>query len=287
MIDSQEQVTDHGVKDKRLLCVEGELGQALQCASREGNTLSPIIRLAWDGARLRVMTRGAKGECAEPHISIIGHITNTELQTLLTTNDSANGFANRFLWIGVARSQCLPFGGVVDADRLAELAERTRKALALARDIGSVGWAEDAREKWKRIYPDLSAGGHGLLGSVTARAEAQTVRLATLYAVLDGCSEIRLVHLQAALELWRYAYESAAFIFGESLGDPVCDSIVELLRGKPDGATRTEISDHFDRNKTKAQLDAALATLQSCGKIRNDRRATAGRAAEVWLLVSV
>jgi hypothetical protein len=64
----------------------------------------------------------------------------------------------------------------------------------------------------------------------------------------------------------------AAFIFGASLGDPLCDAIVELLR--------------FDRNKTKAQLDAALAALQSKGVIRNSQRATGGRAAEVWQLVA-
>jgi hypothetical protein len=221
------------------------------------------------------------------HISIIGHITNTELQTLLTTNEAANGFANRFLWIGVARSQCLPFGGCVDPVRLEQLATRARTAVTAARDIGKVGWAEDASTEWARIYPQLSAGGHGLLGSVTARAEAHTSRLASLYAVLDGSAEIRLVHLRAALELWRYAAESAAFIFGASLGDPVCDAITELLRSKPEGATRTDITGHFGRNKTKAQLDAALAALQSKGMIRSSQRETGGRAAEVWQLVAL
>jgi hypothetical protein len=233
------------------------------------------------------MTRGSRGECAEPHISIIGHITNTELQTLLTTNDAANGFANRFMWVGVARSKCLPFGGAVDRARLEELAERTRKAVAAARVIGAIGWADDAKKEWARVYPDLSAGGQGLFGSVTARAEAHTVRLASLYALLDGSNVIGLPHLRAALELWRYASDSAAFIFGASLGDPLCDAILELLRGKPEGATRTEISEHFDRNKTKAQLDAALAALQSKGMIRGSQRATGGRAAEVWQLVAM
>jgi len=137
------------------------------------------------------------------------------------------------------------------------------------------------------VYPELSAGGQGLLGSVTARAEAHTVRLASLYALLDGSNVIQLAHLEAAPGLWRYAADSAAFIFGASLGDPTCDSIVELLRGKPEGATRTDISEHFDRNKTKAQLDTALDSLQSKGMIRRSKRDTAGRAAEVWQLVSV
>jgi len=107
------------------------------------------------------------------------------------------------------------------------------------------------------------------------------------YALLDGSSFIGLAHLLAALELWRYASDSAAFIFGASLGDPLCDAILELLRGKPEGSNRTDISGHFDRNKTKAQLDAALAVLQSRGMIHRTQKPTEGRAAEVWQLVSL
>jgi hypothetical protein len=144
-----------------------------------------------------------------------------------------------------------------------------------------------ARKNGVRVYDELSAGGHGLLGSVTARAESQAVRLASLYALLDGSNVIRAAHIRAALELWRYSVESAAFIFGGSLGDPTCDSILELLRGKPDGVTRMEITEHFNRNKTKAQLNAALDGLQSKGMVRSSKRDTGGRAAEVWQLVSV
>jgi hypothetical protein len=50
-----------------------------------------------------------------------------------------------------------------------------------------------------------------MLGAVTARAEAQ---LALIYAVLDGAALIARPHLEAALEVWRYCDESAAYIFG-------------------------------------------------------------------------
>ena len=287
VVDTQEQTTDFGVDDKRLLCMESEFSQSLQCASRDGNTLSPIVRQAWDGSQLRVLTKGAKGECAEPHISIIGHITNTELQTLLTANDAANGFANRFIWVGVKRSKALPFGGTVDKERLEELALRTRDAITQARLISEIGWADDGAEIWTRVYEELSNGGHGLLGSVTARAESQVVRIACLYALLESTDLIGSAHIRAALELWRYSAESAAFIFGGSLGDPTCDSIVELLRSKPEGVKRVEITEHFNRNKTKAQLDAALDILQAKKMIYSSKRETGGRAAEVWQLVSI
>ena len=35
-----------------------------------------------------------------------------------------------------------------------------------------------------------------------ARAEAQTLRLALIYALLDGAREIDLVHIQVALAVW-------------------------------------------------------------------------------------
>lgn len=42
--------TDSGVADKRLLVVEPEFAAVLKVARREGNTLSSVLRKAWDGA---------------------------------------------------------------------------------------------------------------------------------------------------------------------------------------------------------------------------------------------
>ncbi|MHB1865844.1 MAG: bifunctional DNA primase/polymerase [Candidatus Saccharimonadales bacterium] len=285
VVEHQEQVTDPGEPDKRLLCVESELGRALQSAARDGNTLSAVIRLAWDGGALRVLTKNSRETCAEPHISIIGHITNVELQRLLSESDEANGFANRFLWVCSTRSRCLPFGGKVDREALTRFCDRVRGAVEFARTVQEVAWALDAARRWEDVYPQLSEGKPGLLGQVTARAEAQTMRLALVCALLDRSAEIRLAHLSAALELWRYCSDSAAFIFGNSLG-PLADAILELLRTHPDGMTRTEISNHFGRNKTKAALDAAIEVARRNGSLRSEKRETGGRVAEVLQLVS-
>lgn len=45
-------------KPKRLLCVETEFARPMAACRREGSTLSPILRSAWDGQTLEVMTRG-------------------------------------------------------------------------------------------------------------------------------------------------------------------------------------------------------------------------------------
>jgi light-regulated signal transduction histidine kinase (bacteriophytochrome) len=159
--------------------------------------------------------------------------------------------------------------------------------VAFARTVEAIGWAPDAARRWAQIYPQLSEGKAGLFGQVTARAEAQAIRLALVCALLDKSAEIRLEHLEAALELWRYCLDSAAFIFGHSLGNPLADAILELLRAHPEGMTRTEVNNHFGRNKSKAALDAAILVAQRNGSLRSERQETGGRAAEVLHFVSV
>src|SRR5919112_2167991 len=106
-----EVVVDEGAEDKRLLVLEPELASTLKVMRREGNTLSAVVRQAFDDARLQVMTRNNPMKATDAHISIIGHITKAELLRYLTETEAANGFANRFLWLLVERSKELPFGG--------------------------------------------------------------------------------------------------------------------------------------------------------------------------------
>ncbi len=284
--DPDPQKDDLGESEKRLLVVEGELSQALQAIKRDGNTLSAITRQAWDGQPLRVLAKNAGEVCLEPHVSILAHITASELKRQLATTEMANGFANRFLWSCAARSKCLPFGGAVDQAALAELAGRLKELIERARKVRRIEFASGARAMWSKVYPKLSEGRLGMLGAVTARAEAQTVRLAMLYALLDECAEIRLSHLKAALAAWKYCQQSAKFIFGDSLGDAIADEILGLLRSSPDGVTRSELIDHFKRNKPGAEIARALVVLQSHGLARAETRNTYGRPAEIWKAVT-
>lgn len=99
------------------------------------------------------------------------------------------------------------------------------------------------------------------MGAATARAEAHTVRLALLYALLDCSPTIVLAHLEAALAVWAYSHSSARWIFGDSLGDPTADDIWALAKDRADGVTRTEVRDLFSRNKKAREIDRALTAL--------------------------
>jgi hypothetical protein len=281
----EEEVIDNGVEDKRLLVTEGELSRVLKVMGREGNTLSPLIRSAWDTGNLATLTKNSPTRATGAHISILAHITKQELLRDLTATESANGFGNRFLWLMVRRSKCLPFGGDLQERDLLPLAGRLREAVAFARGVDRITWAEETRPTWARVYPPLSDGRPGLVGAMTSRAEAQVTRLASIYALLDRSYEISPPHLAAALALWTYAEASVRYLVGTLTGDPTADEILSELQKFPGGLTRTEISDLFQRHKPKEELSAALATLERLGKARPEKRSPAGgkgRPVESW-----
>jgi hypothetical protein len=279
------EIVDPGVPDKRLLVIEPELASVFMHCERQGNSLSPLMRKAWDGGILATMTRSNPLRATGAHISVVGHITVEELRAKLVRTELANGFANRFLFMLVKRANELPFGGDALEDKIiAQLGEKLKGAIDVAQKLGRVGWTSDAAASWERVYPHLSAEQPGLLGSVTARAEAQCVRLALLYALLDGKVNIEVPHLDAALAVWDYADASAAHIFGSSLGDPVADDILRaLLHADPEGMSRSAIRDLFGRHQSADRIGAALALLASKGKARMEPRQSGGRPTEVWI----
>jgi hypothetical protein len=282
VVDYQEVKVDSGESDKRLLIVEEEFASALTVMDRDGNTLSAVIRQAWDGGKLSPLTKNSPIRATNAHISIIGHITKNELLARLDDTSKANGFANRFLWILVKRSKELPDGEPVPDEELQPLAEKLRRAVDFARPVSEVKRDEGARELWRTVYHNLSMDKPGLFGAVTARAEAQVLRLSVLYALLDCSDVVRVEHLEAALAVWEYAERSARLIFGERIGDPTADRILEALRKTPDGMTDNDIYELFDHHKSADERARALTLLQECGRATPTVERTGGRPRTVW-----
>ncbi len=276
-------IADPGVEDKRLLILEPEFSRTLRVMGRDGNTLSAVIRQAWDTGDLRVLTKTSPAVATGAHISIVGHITRGELLRYLNDTEAGNGFANRFLWGCVKRSKVLPEGGRIPEVDLAPLRQRLDQVIDFAGKVGEMKRDEEARAIWYQIYPSLSEGKPGLRGAITSRAEAHVVRVACLYAILDCSPVIRKQHLLAALAVWDYVEESVRHIFGELLGDPIADAIDRVLRARPAGMTRTEIRGLLGHHVSGDGIDRALAFLEASGRARRQSDATTGRYAERWV----
>ena len=269
-------------RDKRLLIVETELASTLKVMERQGNTLSPVLRMAWDGTPLSTLTRNSALRATGTHVSLIGHITIEELRRRLDETEMANGFGNRFVWLCVRRARMLPEGAAVPMQELNRLSIRLQSAYRHALGAGEVKRDEAARALWREVYPMLSSGAGGLLGSLTTRAEAQVTRLSLLYAMLDEADAIGEPHLRAALALWDYSARSVAHVFGDSTGNPDADAVLRALRATAEGMTRTDISNLFGRNLSATRIDRALGLLLEQGRAHFRKEPTGGRAAERW-----
>jgi hypothetical protein len=102
--------------------------------------------------------------------------------------------------------------------------------------------SELARARWETFYAERAMRkSWGLAGALTARAEAQVIRLALVYALMDRADEIGVPHLEAGIALEAYAERSALYVFGDSTGNGDADSIRRTLRDNADAMTRNDL----------------------------------------------
>jgi len=270
-------------RDPRLLVVEPEFARILSVARRDGSTLSSIIRQAWDGGRIAVRSRSGTSVAEDSHVCVLGHISSDELRAKLTETEVASGFANRFLFVCVRRSKLLPAGGNLDDADIAPFVRKSAFSAMQARKIGTLRRTAAAEELWADLYREMADDEPGgLLGAIIARDCAQVLRLSVTYALLDGSHHIDVQHIRAAWALWRYCRASAAFIFGESIGDPSADRLLLAIREAGqrglDGRQRDRV---FSGHATRREVAAAVDLLERRGLITREVVETGGRPIEV------
>lgn len=249
--------------EHRALVMESEFGRLLTVMAREGSTLSPIIRDAWDGVPMGRVLAKEQSLITWHHVGIVAHVTPVELRTKLTNTDAANGFGNRFLWLAVRRARLVPFPESPKGLIPQRLLDAISDAIADAQAPGEVPLAPDARDYWERLYIDLSLEQRsGLLGALVARTEAQIIRLALLYALLDRARCIEVEHLEASLAVWDYCAATVRYVFGSSTGNRDADALRSYLR---DGPVEWETAKRCLGIRRASEIDEAIRTLVDLG----------------------
>jgi hypothetical protein len=229
-----------GACEPRALVLESEYSRLLTVMGREGSTLSPVLRDGWDGSPMGRFLARESSLVLNHHVGLLGHVTPVELRDKLRDTDAASGYGNRHLWLAVRRTRLLPFPSN-PAPLITPYVEALHRAIAEAQPPRELALTDDARDRWEVLYSELALRKRwGLAGALTARAEAQIVRLALVYALMDRSSNIETCHLEAGIALEAYADRSVRYIFGDSTGDPHADEIRRILRGC-DGMTRSEL----------------------------------------------
>lgn len=277
--DSEDAEDSGGTMDKRLLVVEPEFASVMARAKREASTLGYVLRDAWEGGRLSVLTRRAYGTSLS-HVGIVGHITPKEFKARLAEADMSGGTFNRFLPIYVERSKRLPIPEGVDDLVVSGLAGRLRDAIQDAKAIQRVQLDGEATELWTaELYDEMTEADDEdqEWTEFARRAAPYCLRIAALHAVLDGRDLISKADLTAAGALARYSVASARYVLGPRR-DPRFDRIVRSLDAAGDrGLTRTQVSELFSRNLPKQKLDELLTEVIADGRYREFKEPTGGR----------
>ena len=279
-----EMVTvDPGVFDKRLFVMDEEFAGALASTKREGNTLSMVIRCAWDDGTFDPLTKTNKIRATKAHVGWVSHITINELHRKLGESEAFNGFANRILWVCARRGNLNPFPEPMPDEELAEIRQRLVAVLEQTKGIEflHIKWDMAAKRAWReQYYQRLTQDHPGLVGCVVNRAEAQVVRLAMLYCLLDGGIVIKETHLDAALAFWDYCEQSARYIFHGRSEDTIAQTILEAVENKD--LTGADIHALFGNHIGKTRLGEALSSLIAAGRITKMQVKGKGRSTTIY-----
>jgi len=276
--DQTEIVVDPGVADKRLFILDEEFAGVMANTKREGNTLSMVIRNAWDNGNLDPLTKTNKTTATNAHVGWVSHVTSNELHAKLAESEALNGFANRILWVSARRSQIVPLPEPMNEIQLEDIRKRLVEKITLFRDSDfiKIEMGNEAREAWSKLYyAELTKDNPGLVGCVINRAEAQVIRLAMIYCLLDGMATIGIEHLEAALALWRYCEQSAQFIFHGRQADGNAEKILVALQQGP--MTVTDFFRLFENNISKKRLEDCLSQLKANRQIEDEKVPVSGK----------
>ncbi|MET1011991.1 MAG: hypothetical protein ABWY83_06395 [Actinomycetota bacterium] len=270
------------IHDPRVVVHESEFSSLLRVASRDGSILSGIVRDAWDGISLQNNVKRERIVAPPGHmVSLVAHVTADELRREMTRTDIANGFANRFLFAKVRRTRRIAHPETVDPT---EVAAKLKEVIARAAGVGEMRFTQVGADTWTLAYEaleDAADSSAGLVAPLLARGSAQTLRLAVVYALLDGSSLITAEHIESALAFWFRCSRGIQDIFGDATGNPIADRIAAAIDVSEDGLSREEVSAVLGRNRSKPQIDAAIDVLVASGRYVQEQRSTGGRPAAV------
>lgn len=286
---------DMGVSDKRLLVIEPEFANVLAQCKRETSILSPTIRNLFDGKTLAPLTKTNRIKASNPHVVIIGHITQLELNAKSTIVEASNGFLNRFLICWIERDQLVPFPEktseqILDAlaNAIISIFEFIDSEASLSNGQVEISFTEEAQAFWTAIYPTLTEDRDDIVGALMARKEMYARMLAMIFCVLDKRTKISVNHIEAALSWVDYVEASVEHVFRNAAQEKkqtearhLADRILSLLSNQG-SMSKAEINKGLGKHVPAEKINEALKILETetCEVVRR-KEETGGRAREI------
>jgi hypothetical protein len=212
------------------LVYEEEYASLLASRGRDGSTLDPKMRAAFDGGPLSNRRSSETKTVAPPYWlpALIG-ITPVELRLRLEPGALQSGSANRWLYLPVRRRDVEPANTLplLDAGTKAALREARRQAtarqLVLEVDLVVTRTLGD--------YADfLATTGSGVARDLSRRFAVIAFRIALVHALVERSGLVGRAHLDRALALTEYGRAGLGWVFGGTVGNRDAVILLRSLR---------------------------------------------------------
>ena len=207
-------------------------------------------------------------------ISVVGHLTESDL---LATRTSASVLetASCIIWCRVdgdvnGLPQLLP------GDQWERISKTIEGRAKQASGRVEMKMKPEAHKQWEAIYPSLISTHNDVARCVTSRGDANVLRLALNYALLDGADGIDMSHLKAAIAVWEYCRTSAESLFASGTESVLTRRLLNVLARRPH--SKTELHAVLHNHTPARRLDAELAELIAQGLVAVEVGKTAGRS---------
>jgi len=266
-----------GKESRRVLLMPGEYRSLALKARQEGSSnIIPGLTEAYDCPPfLKHRTRGKNLDAKDPFVAILSSSTREWLDESFREADTLGGFTNRWTFADGLPKQPQPFPKEPDAtlwgevrQALQDLDDRLNLHSGRCLDL-----TPEAREVFAAFYFEtlLNPSGSELLKVLGQRLQNLALKLALLYALLEGKDEIHAPHVAAGVEFSRWERKAHARIF-EAYGQDEQSKLEERVKralGRngyaliPLGELRRRLG-----GKTSAEkVNRAVLALQRVGEV--------------------
>ncbi len=225
----------------RLLMMPGEFRSLAAKAKQQNSGLIPGLTDLYDTpTELRHKTRGSDAVAIRPFLSILTASTQEWFRESFDADAVAGGFLNRWVFFDGEPKPPNPFPELPEPEAWASTVEtvaamQSRLRLNPPDRPTRLKLSTEARELWAAFYRESAAQVHRseLLAQMAERLQDGALKLALVYALLEGTEEIRSDQLAAALEFarWQRLCHGRVFEgFGEDRFKRLEDRMVKCVK---------------------------------------------------------
>ncbi|MES2211397.1 MAG: DUF3987 domain-containing protein, partial [Chloroflexota bacterium] len=211
------------------LVYEEEYASLLASRGREGSTLDPKMRQAFDGGPLSNRRSNETKTISPPYwLPALIAITPDELRIRLEAGALQSGSANRWLYLAVEKRETPATNDepAFAREHAAAIVAARRVALDDSHPVRVQPAVITTLTEYGDYLPTVSIG---ISRDLVRRLNVIAFRVALIHALVERSDYVTTEHLERALALTEYGRLGIPWIFGETIGSPDADLLLRHL----------------------------------------------------------